>query len=120
MKKNTASTTYQGQEYTPHFFESETHVALAVFVFFHSRVTRITRVVANLCESNTIEDIWPRSGGLPAKEHVYGVGITYNFIMVGGWMFLTACQPIWVMLFRSCYLLRKCVNQYITISLSES
>ena len=28
---NTVSTTYLGQEYNPHFFESETHVVLAVF-----------------------------------------------------------------------------------------
>ena len=58
MKKNTASTTYLGQEYTPHFFECETRVVLAEF--FHSRVTprvtRITGVVANLCEYTHIYD----------------------------------------------------------------
>ena len=31
MKKNIASTTYLGQEYTHHFFESETRVILSVF-----------------------------------------------------------------------------------------
>ena len=33
LRKKTASTTYLGQESTPHFFDSETRVVLAVFFF---------------------------------------------------------------------------------------
>ena len=43
--------------------------------------------------------------------------------VIDRWINLTACQPIWAMIGRNelCYnSVRKCVNQYITIWISDS